>query len=270
MSIALSSTNRSLLTVFLPIALSVAACTMETGGTELETDEPGAENLGVIQDEVYVYNKYAVGVMPLDPRACAAENTVTIYTDDEDDDNESDSTGFELPQTVRRARRHDTGRAGTTWTFCKVDGRSFKSLTKYSYKTHYFYATLKLGQYCPNGSLDFQRHVDGEHDDNRSRLSGPAAPNTKEVDSIVFNYCLFAANTDKMTSFPDLGMQYAVFHDYDSEQPDQFIAKRWVYSDDEDYHNFNLTTPDDTDDFPAFNAIIGGGTNTMYDIAQVR
>lgn len=274
MSIVRFSKNRYWLGPLLPLALAITSCAMETGDPAFETGEPAldpsGENIGVVQDEISLFNKYAVGVMPLDARACPSENLVTIYTDDEDDDNESDYTGFELPQTVRRARRHDTGRGGTTWKFCKVDGRSFKSLTKYASKTHYYYATLKLGLECPNGSLDFQRQVDGEHDDNQTRISGPAAPNAKSVSSMVFNYCLFGANTDKMTSFPDLGMSYAIFHDYDGEQPDHFIAKRWVYSDDEDYHNFNYTSPYGGADFLAFDAIIGGGSNTMYDIAQVQ
>jgi len=274
MSIVRFSTNRSWLGALLPIALAMAGCVMETGEAGFETGEsgvdPGSENIDVVQEEISLFNKYAVGVMPLDARACPAENLVTIYTDDEDDNNESDYTGFELPQTVRRARRKDTGRGGTTWKFCKVDGRDFKSLTMYAAKTHYFYATLKLGLVCPNGSIDFKRHVDGEHDNNQSRITGPGAPNAKSSSSMVFNYCLFGANTDKMASFPDLGMSYAIFHDYDGAQPDHFIAKRWVYSDDEDFRNFNNTSPFGGSDFLAFEAMVGGGTNTWYDIAQVQ
>lgn len=268
--------NRIWVGALLPIALGIAGCAMESGEAGFETDEPGVgpsgeENLGVVQDEISLFNKYAVGVMPLDMRACPGENQVTIYTDDEDDDNESDATGFELPQTQRRARRHETEWGGTTWNFCKVDGRSFKSLTKFASKTHYYYATLKLGQYCPNGSIEFEQTIKNEEDDNRTFVAGPAAPNYKSSHYMTFYYCLFGANTDKMTSFPDLDMQYAVFHDYDGAQPDQFIAKRWVYSDDEDDGRvYNGTFPYGGADYLAFKSIIDSGANTMYDIAQVQ
>ena len=85
-------------------------------------------------------------------------------------------------------------------------------------------------------------------------------------------FCTFGTNADKMYSFPDFDMPYAVFrdydYDYDSGQPSLFFAKRWVYSDDEDRHNF--TNPSGGPDFALFDKMVGGTTNTMYDIAQVR
>jgi hypothetical protein len=79
-------------------------------------------------------------------------------------------------------------------------------------------------------------------------------------------FCVFQASTDKMTEFPDLGMQYAVFHDYDSAQPSFVVSKRWVYSDDDD-DNATLT---EIQGPAAFEAMVNGDDNTMYDLARVR
>src|SRR5450631_4051943 len=58
-------------------------------------------------------------------------------------------------------------------------------------------------------------------------------------------------------------MPYAVFHDYDSWQSGLFLAKKRVYSDDEDFHNFNLTTPRGGPDFARFDNMVGGANNTI-------
>jgi hypothetical protein len=39
-----------------------------------------------------------------------------------------------------------------------------------------FYAVLKLGQTCPNGSSEFSRSFDNGDDDNSNSASGPIAP----------------------------------------------------------------------------------------------
>jgi hypothetical protein len=191
--------NHWLVAAALPVLSLLGAC----GAGDGMDPEQAIEDVGTVQEEVSVaFNRYAVGVIPIDPRSCPVDRTVSLYTDDEDDDNESDSTGWDLPQTLRRARRHDTGRSGTNWSFCKVDGRDFHSLTKYSGKTHYFYTTLKLGIECPNGSLERSRNIYSEKDDNRSAISGPAAPNFVDDNTTTLFFCLFGPNADKMTSFP--------------------------------------------------------------------
>jgi hypothetical protein len=247
----------------LPVALVLSACGGADAGYQ---GSDGSDPVASVEQELSDFDKYAIGVIMPDPRFCWTDNLVTLYTDDEDDNNESDSTGFEPPDTPRRARRHNTGRSGTLWSFCKFDGRPFKSLTRYG-NTDYYYAVLKLGTTCPNGSLEFQRSIDGEHEDQRGYIRGPAGPNQAGA---ILTFCMFGTNADKMYSFPDFDMPYAVFHDYDSGQPDHFFAKKWVFSDDEDYHNFNGTTPSGGPDFARFDNMVGGGSNTMYDIAQVR
>jgi hypothetical protein len=221
------------------------------------------------------FNKYAVGVMPLDQLDCPVQHRATIYTDDEDDSNESDGTGFELPQTIRRAREHNTNRRGTTWSFCKVDGRNFKSLTAFN-KPAYFYATLKMGIECPNGSWELYRSIEGEESDNQTRLSGPLAPTHKSGNILKMHFCFFHSNPAKMTSFPVLAgnMRYAVFHDYDGAQPSHFQSKRWVYSDDEDDRTRSFAdtsmTPRDSTIINAFEQIVGHHQNSMFDIGRVR
>lgn len=245
------------------VLLTLSGC----GAAEDMTPEDIGSTVEELADPI---NKYGVGVIPIDATSCPADYAVTIYMDDEDDDNESDLTGWDLPQTYRRERRHNTGHAGTTFHFCKVDGRNFKSLTKFASKTSYFYATLKLGQYCPNGSVEMVRDITNEENDNQSAMSGPASPNYDPGNVIRLFFCMFGASTDKMRSFPDLGMEYAVFHDYDGPQPDLFFMKKWVYSDDEDVYSLNETWPGSGANFDAFSAMVGGGRNTMYDLGQVQ
>lgn len=225
--------------------------------------------------DITSFDKYALGVIPLIPEDCPVANRISLYTDDEDDDNESDSTGWDSPDTARRSRRHNTGRTGTHWDFCKVDGRNFHSFTSSYYKPQYFYAALMLGTTCPNDSKGRSRYSTGEYDDNQSSWSGPMGPNFFQWPGgslspggsvAVLSFCEFRESTDKMTSFPDLGMPYAIFHDYDSIQPSFVMTKKWVYTDDEDDSSPSTNSPQNTE----FDDIVGGDGNSMYDLARVR
>lgn len=256
--------------------LSAALLALGASGCGAPGDKSEDQQVGSSSQAVSDFDTYAVGVMPLDAGACPADRLISIYTDDEDDNNESDSTGWDAPGTARRARKHNTGRHGTNWTFCKVDGRDFKSLTKFAANTHYFYAVLSLGDLCPNGSIFASRIMMGELDNNESAIVpvGLAKPgNYQNGTSTIMSWCMFGPSTDKMTSFPDLGMRYAVFHDYDAAQPSLFIQKRWVYSDNEDAAEAGSTRTFlyFSDDYRAtFDAIVSGDPNTMFDIARVR
>src|SRR5690606_19783550 len=100
-----------------------------------------------------VDNTYAGGVIPIDGSTCpSGSSLIKIYMDDEDDENRSFATGWHLPQTLKDVPRR-TNWSGTNLRFCKVNGSSFRPLTTDVSKKAYFYATLKLGQYCPNGSV---------------------------------------------------------------------------------------------------------------------
>jgi hypothetical protein len=115
--------------------LSAALLALGASGCGAPEDTSEDQQVGSTSQAISDFDTYAVGVMPLDAGACPADRLISIYTDDEDDANESDSTGWDAPGTARRARKHNTGRHGTNWTFCKVDGRDFKSLTKFAANT---------------------------------------------------------------------------------------------------------------------------------------
>jgi hypothetical protein len=56
------------------------------------------------------------------------------------------------------------------------------------------------------------------------------------------HFCFFRAASTKaetMSTFPDLGFTYAVFHDFDGAQPGWVLEKRWQYSDDKNYYTRN-------------------------------
>jgi hypothetical protein len=258
----------------MPVVVMLSGC---GAGYDLDpTQGAEAEDVGSSQAAITQFNKYAVGVIPLDPNSCPADRRVSVYTDDEDEDNESDSTGWDPPNTARRSRAHNTGRTGTSWNFCKVDGRDFYSWTKFSSKTEYFYAVLRLGTDCPNGAQGATHYSTGELDNNESSWTGPMggsvflAPNDGSLDPngpvLATSYCFFQDSPDKMTAFPDLGMQYAVFHDYDSAQPSFVLSKRWVYTDDEDD---NITWSGNSAAWN-FDALMDGNGNSIYDLARVR
>lgn len=218
-----------------------------------------------------VDNTYAVGVMPGDGHTCPSDSPlVSFYMDDEDDDNRSFGAYWHLPQTQRAPVPSVTNRAGTTLRFCKVNGQSFKYFTLDVNAKAYFYAVLKLGQYCPNGSLEMARGIDNEDDDNANSSSGPIAPNVSDRNGTVLRFCFFRNGWPFMSSFPDIGISYSVFHDYDGAQPAQFPLKGWIFSDDEDHINTNWISPSGTSEAIDFAAIVGGGINTMMDISLVR
>ena len=261
----------------LSLALGVSGCGAPGDmGEEMSEGMPSEEVVTTSEALSAGFEQYAVGVVMLDAAACPADRLVTIYTDDSDYDNESDYTGWDLPGTARRARRHDTGRGGTTWKFCKVDGRNFKSLTKYASKTNYFYSVLSIGSACPNGSLLVGRMMADEADNNESYISPAGLANKQWNYHTGFvthlSFCMFGPSTDKMTSFPNLGMKYAVFHDYDGVQPELFLQKKWVYSDNEDHVEPGVTRTihyDEVDE-AAFGMMIGGSGNTMFDLGRVK
>lgn len=215
-----------------------------------------------------VDNTYAVGVIPIDGSTCpSGSSLIKIYMDDEDDENRSFATGWHLPQTLKDVPRR-TNWSGTNLRFCKVNGSSFRPLTTDVSKKAYFYATLKLGQYCPNGSVEITRHIDNEDDKNRNSYSGPLSPNAVGINTRL-HFCFFRTGSPTMSSFPNLGVDYAVFHDYDGDQPSLFKRKAWIFSDDEDDDNAN-SQPTSSSAQIDFSKLVGGGKNTMFDLGRVR
>lgn len=269
---------------------TLSACTMEMGeATDVAQNDDG-ETLGSVSQAV-VDNTFAVGVIPVAfaqgrsesgmfGTTCPADSElVQFHMDDEDDETQTDWFGFfsddsgrpwGLPQTSRRSIRPGLSGFNTTFRFCKVNGQSFRPRTTDVNDKGNFYAVLKLGQFCPNGSLEFSRHIDNEDDDPGNWFTGPIAPNVSDANT-TFRFCFFRTGSagSLMTKYPGIGINYAVFHDWDGDQPG-IIAKHWRYTDDEDNRNENSTSPSGTSAATDFGAIISSGPNTLWEFGQVR
>jgi hypothetical protein len=257
--------------------VGAAGCTAEViddeaaAGEETTVENDLLPEVAVTQQALSGFDQFAIGVIPTDfveddwGSNCGGFGRARMYMDDEDDSSNTRFTPWLQP--------FDDGQSddrqwfgNTTIEACRVDGRNFKAMTTSSASTSKFYAVLKLGQDCPNGSQEFSRYIDNEDDNNNNDHSGPIAPNVSN-DNTTLKFCLFrysASNT--MSSFPDLGMPYGVFHDFDGSQPSWVIQKRWVRSDDEDDNNHNSVTPASSD----FQNIIEAWANTRFDMARVR
>jgi hypothetical protein len=284
--------------------LTAYGCAMESGGEgegfESDASTEDGENLGSVS-QAAIDEKFAIGVLPValnnannsleySTTCPAGSPLITLNMDDEDDDPQTDWWGFfssdytvpnqpnalnapwGSPTTARRAVH---GKLffpiNTMFRFCKVNGNSFKPLTTDVNAKGRFYAVLKLGTTCPNGSFDFTRHIDNEDTDPATSVTGPIAPSVVGANTTL-RLCFFrtgvAANL--MTAFPNLGINYAVFHDFDTTDQKLFLQKHWRYTDDEDSGNANSTSPSGTSEAADFAAIISSGSNTMWDIGRVK
>ena len=242
----------------------------------------------------------AVGVLSYGPdgfRDCplgAGRDSVQIKLYAEKDSSCSHATGsrgeggWALPQTSKYEPVCRPSLPGgevdyVTLPFCRVDGRSFKPLTADPTATDQFYAVLKLGDGdCPPPSVEIVRKIDNEDEvgDAITWTSighlGPNQAASPTDSSTTLHFCFFrwAATPDEtMTKFPDVGIPYAVFHDFDGPQPDWVTLKRWMYSSDEVNTNRNsLSSP--TGDVTAVSqfqsAIETPNHATTFDIAWVR
>ena len=127
--------------------------------------------------------------------------------------------------------------------FCRVDGNQFKPMTTDPTATDQFYAVLMMGTRCPNGSVEVVWQLDTPDVNDASSCAGaapdtPCGPNQAVnlgagASTFFMHFCFFrsAASEDGvMTSFPEVGKAYAVFHDFGGGQPPWVILKRWLYS----------------------------------------
>jgi hypothetical protein len=187
--------------------------------------------------------------------------------EDEDDDNESSHTNWLSPADSGQSAGTvitclpGTSGCNTEITACKVDGLNFFPMTQIQSEKVNWYAVLKLGTTCPNGSTSFERYIDNEDDGNTNSFSGDIAPNISNGNTRL-KFCWFTAGLTKMTSFPSLGTHYAVFHKFDGGQPAWVREKRFAYSDDEDDSN--------ADSFSSATFPVWGSSNTRFDMARVR
>jgi hypothetical protein len=184
----------------------------------------------------------------------------------------------------------------TALHFCRtaVPADTFRPLTTDPAAVHEFYALLKFGDECPPNSIEIQKKIINEDQNNQNSYLGTLdtlAPNEITNDALgnftrLF-FCYFRAaptEAETMESFPDVGFSYAVFHDYEGKQPGWVVAKRFVYSDDSNYHTRNEYFPDPADhpEVVEFQALVenprpmlpdgagGPARDTCFDWARVR
>jgi hypothetical protein len=158
------------------------------------------------------------------------------YMDDEDSPNYNNRGGW-FGAIGSDAR-------GTTFAWCRVDGRSFWPTTSTPDQTRE-YAVLMMGTDCPNGSRKFSRYFDNEDSRNQNwPRDGSLGPNNVLTLNTYLSFCLFRSGPTTMAVFPTLGVPYGVF-----APPDYPLApmdKGFVTSDDEFSSNANgfIADPD--------------------------
>jgi hypothetical protein len=194
------------------------------------------------------------------------------------------ATKVPLPAQCERYRSH------TVLPFCRtiVDAGAFRPMTTDPAESAQAYALLRFGDRCPAHSVEVVKRIINEDDRNENDPIHSAAllyPN-EITDDARGNYtklyfCLFRAapsDADTMSEFPDLGFPYAVFHDFDGEQPGWVIRKRWQYSDDSNQSGVsNQYVPSvETSEHAAElarmveNPIRGSTADTYFEAARVR
>ncbi len=247
----------------------------EAGGA---TSEPATSENVAQTSEALANQQYAVGILPYDVTGGNAlcptgMQRVSINWDAE---NPSKDSGWVTPSTSWPADNINLP-YNVQLNFCEVNGENFKPIKNPATGNWEPYALLKLGNACPPQSYDASRQIDIE-DDNHNlggsgmpTTAGDISPNAISVFSITFKFCVFntpAPAGTTMTSFPNLGVPYGVFHDFDAAQPSWAVAKRYVWSNDEDYKNQDSRYGGTF--ATAFNRMIEGTTDTWFEIAQVR
>jgi len=187
--------------------------------------------------------------------------------------------------------------AASTWSTlhtCRVEVEpdDFKPLTSDPEDAANFYAVLMFGDRCPEGSTEVSKRIVNEDKDGNNLIEGApdaALPNYTESGGLgnatKLYFCFFraAATVEQtMTAFPDLLIPYAVFHDFDGDQPGWVLEKRWQYSDDENNGNDSTTKTSANGYSPADQGVsgqfqrlvenpqLGSTSNTYFDLARVH
>ena len=187
-----------------------------------------------------------IGVIP-DTNCPQNSESISIYMDDEDDNNASKREGWV-----------GATEGGTKFRFCRINGDNFKPLSN-----NEDYAVLKLSDSCPNNSIEFNRYFDNEDDRNANNFTGNIYPNIVNHNTNL-KFCYFQGASYGMDSFPDIGVEYGVF------APENFsksLESGTIYTDDEDDRNANeLNIHGHT----AILAIIHGEEDTTLNVHKVE
>lgn len=260
-------------------AASVAACSFALD----DEVAPSRENVAKVESQQTIDPTYAVGVIPIGPavnegglygKCPNGIETVTIYMDDEDDNNQTAwGHSWRLPQDTFDDLVLGYDNWNTRLQFCRVNGTSFRPMGRDVNDKGHFYAVLRLGSKCPNGSTIMYRFIENENDNNESYASGPYQPNSAGPNTML-HFCYFreGSGTNLVDDVPNLGFPYAVYHDFDGPQPYPFslgLGKARHVSDDEDSDNGNISSGGTAAKRADFSAIISEGRNTTFDLARV-
>jgi FIMAH domain-containing protein len=204
------------------------------------------------------HGRLDVGVIP-EAGGCRDSEPITIYMDDEDDDNESDAEGWIGESHVDR---------NTTLQFCRADGSLFGKMPPPAGDPRTNdYAVLKLGDVCPDGSVEISRHFDNEDDDNENYYSGDIAPSEQEKNTTL-RFCLFRPENSggtEMTEFPRLSYAYGVI----ARDLAAAVDNGRIHTDDEDSDNDNSLSAPDEETRQAAERLISFDRNTDLHFAKI-
>lgn len=203
---------------------------------------------------------YDIGIIPGANGCPLNSELITVYMDDEDDNNDNSASGW-IGSFVQNRN--------TKLRFCRVNGEYFPHLYGVPY------AVLQLGA-CPPQTTSFVRYFDNEDNDNENSASvsagGSIYPSTMGNAPVSFTqlkFCLFSpvAPGPGTPTFPDLSVEYGVFA---SSNLPGILAAGTLHIDDEDANNENGY------DFGYYSMqgqtgpIISGSYNTDIHIAKVK
>lgn len=203
------------------------------GTYRYRTEKRGMLSLGLSNEPVVTVISYNVGVIPGSTACANGAPMIEIGMDDEDYMNKSSATGW--------TGRIEVIDQNTRFRFCEVDGRQLKPVSFVPDQMSE-YAVLKLGNQCPNGSVEFGRYFDSEDSDNANWWSGDISPNWMNGYGAMMRFCLFRYGPDTLLvsegygeaiGWPDLGFPYGVFTGADFIGA---LASGTVHTDDEDSH----------------------------------
>lgn len=237
------------------------------------SDDPRISN-----EVAVVVGSQQVGVIPGGSGCANGAAPLEIKMDDEDSFGSSSTSGW--TGAIYSDPRHNTH-----FRFCGVDGRQFKPLTTTPDQVQE-YAVIKLGDWCPNGSVEFGRYFDnqdGYTDEwlrwipNENWNSGGISPNWQDPHGTMLRFCLFRYGPDTLQDgltgqigWPNIGFTYGVFAGQDFPA----AAGGLVHTDDEDSNTASsFDIPPSLDVSSVYRIVEGyphSGGNTELHTAQVR
>jgi hypothetical protein len=229
----------------------------------------------------------AVGVISVDG-VCPAESEMTkLYMDTEDGPTGHDFNEISWDSQTGSSWRdpyvsYDYDDAaivnyGFGLTICKVNGKIFKPHTTDVSQTGRYYGVLRMSESCPANGLKASRYVDTEDDDNANRVEGSLSPSSWNKYGFNLQFCVFTSGPSSNVEhgFPDIGVSYAVFHDYDDvaigDNQYKILKKRYFMTNDEDDGNNNSISGETTAAKDALKRMVfPWGTNTYFEMGKVR